>query len=139
MPRNRFVFVVFLLCFVTSRQVFGTEDPISSPKEIPSPSEFLEMPLDKAFPYISRLNKEEARELITQIRAESKKEYPNIDKLYFLLSHLEEIQAVEKEQARLESRFWVFGLGFVLFAGFLFLILIQQRSLFLEISRIRDR
>ncbi|MCC5816010.1 MAG: hypothetical protein JJT78_14760 [Leptospira sp.] len=104
-------------------------------RKVPSAEEFLVMSLDKAFPIIAQLKKEEAKELITQIRAKARETNPDIDKLYFLISHLEEIQAVEKEQARLVSLIWVYVLGFALFSGFLFYTTISQRKAIRELQR----
>ncbi|WP_246052303.1 hypothetical protein [Leptospira idonii] len=107
----------------------------SQPAPLPSPKEFLEMDLEKTFPLVEKLNKEDTKELITQLRKEAKESYPKIDHFYFLISHLEEMQAIEKEQARLRSLLWVYGLGLFLFVGFLGFLLIRQRQ---AIRDIRD-
>ncbi len=93
------------------------------------------MDLEKTFPLVEKLNKEDTKELITQLRKEAKESYPKIDHFYFLISHLEEMQAIEKEQARLRSLLWVYGLGLFLFVGFLGFLLIRQRQ---AIRDIRD-
>jgi hypothetical protein len=122
--------LLIIFSFVNTLTLYSQDS-----RKTPSAEEFLEIPLDKAFPIISQLKKEEAKELITQIRAKARKNNPDIDKLYFLISHLEEIQAVEKEQARLESLIWVYVLGFALFSGFLFYITISQRKAIRELQR----
>lgn len=101
----------------------------------PTAQEFLDMPLDKAFPIISSFTKEESKEMISQIRFIAKVNNPDLDKLYFLISHLEEIQAVQKEQLRLNSLIWVYVLGFGIFSGFLTYLLINQRKTIREIQR----
>jgi hypothetical protein len=101
----------------------------------PTAQEFLDMPLDKAFPIIESFTKEESKEMISQIRFLGKKNNPDLDKLYFVLSHLEEIQAVQKEQSRLNSLLWVYVLGFGIFSGFLAYLLISQRKTIREIQR----
>lgn len=128
--KNNFLFFLLLILSI------GIQGLLSqSSRNNPSAQEFLEMPLDKAFPIISQLKKEEAKELITQIRTIARAKNPDVDKLYFLLSHLEEIQAVEKEQSRLESLIWVYGLAFALFSGFLFYVLLTQRKAIRELQR----
>lgn len=101
----------------------------------PSAQELLDLPLDKAHPLIENLGKEESKELISQIRAIARTNNPDLDKVYFLVSHLEEIQAVEKEQARLASLVWVYGLGFILFSVFLSYLLFEQRKIYRDIQR----
>jgi len=101
---------------------------------LPTAKEFLEMDLEKTFPVLEKLNKEETKELITQIRNEAKEKYPKIDHFYFLISHLEEMQAVEKEQARLKSLLWVYGFGLFLFLGFLSFLLVRQRKAIQDIN-----
>ena len=56
------------------------------------------------------------------------KEYPNIDKFYLLISHLENIKAIEEEQTRLKSLNLVYGLGLMLILGLLGYILYSQRK-----------
>ncbi|MBP7284454.1 MAG: hypothetical protein KBA66_22905 [Leptospiraceae bacterium] len=82
----------------------------------------------QAFNTIAKLNKTDVAELITQIRGTAKKEYPNIDKFYLLISHLENIKAIEEEQTRLKSLNLVYGLGLMLILGLLGYILYSQRK-----------
>jgi len=90
--------------------------------------ELLNMGESQAFNTIAKLNKSDAAELIIQIRGTAKKEYPNIDKFYLLISHLESIKAIEEEQTRLKSLNLVYALGLVLILGLLGYILYSQRK-----------
>lgn len=112
--------------------IFGTS---LSAEAIPSAEEFLKMDLDKSIRFVESLSKEEAKVLVSELRLEVKKSYPKADHFYFLISHLEEIQAIEKEQARLKSLLWVYVLAFVLFTGFLGLILLRQRKAIRDINQ----
>ncbi|XDD42564.1 hypothetical protein AB3N58_14935 [Leptospira sp. WS60.C2] len=112
--------------------IFGTS---LSAEAIPSAEEFLKMDLDKSIRLVESLSKEEAKVLVSELRLEVKKSYPKADHFYFLISHLEEIQAIEKEQARLKSLLWVYVLAFVLFTGFLGLILLRQRKAIRDINQ----
>ncbi len=96
------------------------------------------MELDKTLPLIETLTKEQTKELITSLRQEAKSSYPKIDHFYFLISHLEEVSAIEKEQARLKSLLWVFGLALVLFCGFLGFLLVRQRQAFRDIKEMTE-
>ncbi|GBF51551.1 hypothetical protein LPTSP4_30890 [Leptospira ryugenii] len=104
--------------------------------EVPKAKDLLELEMDKALPLIESLSLEESKELVTQIRAEAKLTYPKIDHFYFLVSHLEEIQAIQKEQARLRSLLWVFALALVLFLGLLAYLMIRQRQAIEQINRL---
>ncbi|TGK99412.1 hypothetical protein [Leptospira levettii] len=106
-----------------------------SAEPLPSAEEFLNMDLDKSIRLVESLSKEEAKVLVSDLRLEVKKSYPKVDHFYFLISHLEEIQAIEKEQARLKSLLWVYVLAFVLFTGFLGLILLRQRKAIRDINQ----
>lgn len=91
---------------------------------------------DAVLSTIEKLSKEESQELVTKVRKEARKDYPQIDRFYFLISHLEEINAIEKEQARLKSVFWVFGLGFLLFSGFVVLLILRINRLSQEVNQL---
>lgn len=91
---------------------------------------------DAVLSSIEKLSKEESQELVTKVRKEARKDYPQIDRFYFLISHLEEINAIEKEQARLKSVFWVFGLGFLLFSGFVVLLILRINRLSQEVNQL---
>ncbi|MCW7474513.1 hypothetical protein [Leptospira levettii] len=106
-----------------------------SAEPLPSAEEFLNMDLDKSIRLVESLSKEEAKVLVSDLRLEVKKSYPKVDHFYFLISHLEEIQAIEKEQARLKSLLWVYVLAFILFTGFLGLILLRQRKAIRDINQ----
>ena len=91
-------------------------------------NELLQMQESEAFNAISKLSKEDSAEVITQIRSSARKEYPNIDKFYLVISHLESIKAIEEEQARLRSLNLVYGLALLLVLGLLGYILYSQRK-----------
>ena|GEM_PF-1620076 len=91
-------------------------------------NELLQMQESEAFNAISKLSKEDSAEIITQIRSSARKEYPNIDKFYLVISHLESIKAIEEEQARLRSLNLVYGLALLLVLGLLGYILYSQRK-----------
>lgn len=107
-----------------------------SAEPLPSAEDFLNMDLDKSIRLVESLSKEEAKVLVSDLRLEVKKSYPKADHFYFLISHLEEIQAIEKEQARLRSLLWVYVLAFLLFTGFLGLILLRQRKAIRDINQL---
>ncbi len=90
--------------------------------------ELLQMEESAAFNTIGKLSKEDAAELITQVRGTARKEYAQVDKFYLLISHLESIKAIEEEQARLRSLNLVYGLGLILVLGLLGYILYSQRK-----------
>ncbi|TGL74995.1 hypothetical protein [Leptospira jelokensis] len=119
------IFVFFVFLFVSS----------ISAEVLPSAEEFLNMDLDKSIRLVESLSKEDSKTLVSELRMEMKKSYPKADHFYFLISHLEEIQAIEKEQARLKSLLWVYTLAFVLFTGFLGLILLRQRKAIRDINQ----
>ncbi|EOQ96898.1 hypothetical protein LEP1GSC195_3562 [Leptospira wolbachii serovar Codice str. CDC] len=106
-----------------------------SAEVLPSAEEFLKMDLDRALPLVESLSKEDSKVLVSELRTEVKKSYAKADNFYFLISHLEEIQAIEKEQARLRSLLWVYGLAFFLFFGFLGFLLLRQRQAIRDINQ----
>lgn len=126
--RQNFFAILFLITFPS----FAIEPD----RKLPTATEYLEMGLDQSLPLIESLSKEETKELITTLRQEAKQSYPKIDHFYFLISHLEEVSAIEKEQARLKSLLWVFGLAFILFNGFLAFLLFRQRKAVSDINHI---
>ena len=119
MKKNVITIILILLPFL----LFSQEQ-----KRKVTAEELLNMGESQAFNTIAKLNKTDAAELITQIRGTAKKEYPNIDKFYLLISHLENIKAIEEEQTRLKSLNLVYDLGLMLILGLLGYILYSQRK-----------
>ncbi|EMM75221.1 hypothetical protein [Leptospira santarosai] len=103
-------------------------------KPILGAKEYLNSDLDRVFPILQKMKKEEAATLITQIREESRKEWSNADKFYFLISHLESIKAIEEEQERLKSLNEVYFIGVLLLSGFLVFSIFRQRTLIRKIN-----
>lgn len=99
-----------------------------------SAKEYLNSDLDRIFPFLQKMKKEEAAVLISQIREESKKEWPKADNFYFLISHLESIKAIEEEHERLKSLNEVYLIGALLLGGFLVFSIFRQRTLIRKIN-----
>lgn len=101
-----------------------------------SAHQFLQMQTEEVFPIIERMSRNEAAILVTQIRAEVKKEYPQIDKFYLLISHLESIRAIKEEQKRLKSLHYVYGLALFLFTSVLGYVIFSQRKIIFEMKNL---
>ncbi|PJZ59804.1 hypothetical protein [Leptospira adleri] len=127
-----FILIIFL-ALNPIQNVFA-DKVTSDSKPVMSAKEYLNSELDQVFPIIQKMKKEDAAVLITQIREESKKEWPNADKFYFLISHLEAIKAIEEEQARLKSLNEVYLIGSLLLGGFLVFSIFRQRALIRKIN-----
>ncbi len=117
-----YIFILFNLFFLIS---LSSQEMTKSKV---SAEDILKMNESEAFRVIEKLRKEEASELITQIRSVVRKDYKEIDKFYLLISHLETIKAIEEEQARLRSLNLVYGLGLFLVIGLLLYVLVSQRK-----------
>jgi hypothetical protein len=120
---------IFLILISFSFQINAEE------KKVPNAKELWEMSTDDAFAKIQKLSKSQSEELISQIRLEARKEYPNIDKFYILISHLESIKAIEEEEKRLRDLNLVYLLGLFLMTGVIGYTLFSQRK---SIESIRE-
>ena len=129
-PKIKLFVFFFVLTLLSPLSLFSQEKPKLNAQAL------LDMKMDAAFASIEGLTKEETKEIVSQMRAIYRDSNPNIDKFYFLISHLEEIQAIEKEQSRLESLNLVYALGFLLFMGLLIYIWWNQRKIQIQLSRI---
>ncbi|TGK18096.1 hypothetical protein EHO61_11635 [Leptospira fluminis] len=98
--------------------------------------EFLSKDLDSVFPIIQGLKKKDADILVSQIREEARKSWPQADQFYFLINHLSTISAVEEEQTRLKGLLWVYVLALALFCGFVGYVLYRQRKLVRELNEL---
>lgn len=107
-----------------------------SGKKKMSYSELMQMDLDKSFPIINSLNKEEAKELITKIRSESRDSCKEVDKLYLLISQVEKISAIQEEQSRLRSLHLVYSLVLVLFVLVMGYVFYGQRKTIQSINEL---
>ncbi|HMV78649.1 MAG TPA: hypothetical protein PL048_08980 [Leptospiraceae bacterium] len=119
---------LLLILLMTGLSLYSEEKKVTA-------SEIMQMQTDSAFEVIGRLNKTETAALITQIRAEAKKEYKDIDKFYLLISHLEKIQSVDEEQKRLKDLNLVYLLALGLFSGFLLYVYFRQRKMIQSLER----
>jgi hypothetical protein len=122
--------------FTFSLLVFFSSVLFAQTKTLLSVEELFKADQEKVLSTIEKLSKEESQELVTKVRQEARKDFAEIDRFYFLISHLEEISAIEKEQARLRSVLWVFGLGFLLFSGFVLLLVIRINKLSDEVKQL---
>ncbi|MCB1160810.1 MAG: hypothetical protein H7A25_25225 [Leptospiraceae bacterium] len=104
-----------------------------------SAEELLQMDLDKVFPIIEKLNKEETAALITQIRSTAKTSYKDIDKFYLLISQLESIKAIAIEEKRLKDLHLVYGLGLFLFSSVLGYVIFSQRKIIQSLQQYLDK
>ncbi|AOP32608.1 hypothetical protein A0128_01190 [Leptospira tipperaryensis] len=128
------LFSLFIFVFLNPAHSVFADKVSSDSKPVMGAKEYLNSELDQVFPLIQKMKKEDAAVLITQIREESKKEWPNADKFYFLISHLEAIKAIEEEQARLKSLNEVYLIGSLLLGGFLVFSIFRQRALIRKIN-----
>ncbi|AKH78627.1 hypothetical protein [Leptospira interrogans] len=129
-------FRVSLISFLIFFALIPTNNAFADTTSKPTMSakEFLNSDLDRIFPFLQKMKKEEAVVLISQIREESKKEWPKADNFYFLISHLESIKAIEEEHERLKSLNEVYLIGALLLGGFLVFSIFRQRILIRKIN-----
>lgn len=131
MIKTKTFLLLLAINFLLSVQALAPQDQKKA-----SAKDLLNMDMDSAYGTIEKMSKEESQEIITQIRALYREKDPEIDKFYFLISHLEEIRAIEKEQSRLKSLNWVYSLGFLLIMGLLVYIWLHQRKIQNQLERL---
>jgi|GEM_PF-4310762 len=129
--RHSVVFLLGLSCLTSASSLSSQSQKSLEAREL------LNSTPDKVLSRIERLSKEETKELISQVRQIAKQEYAGSESFYFLISHLEEMQAIQKEQERLQSVFWVFGLGFLLFGGFVLHLIFRMNRISREIQTLK--
>jgi hypothetical protein len=123
-------FYIFLLLIILPFLYLHPQE-----KSLISAKELLSMDSDKAFELIGRLNKTQTSDLISQIRVYAREEYKEIDKFYLLISHLENIKAIEEEDKKLKDLNLVYFLALTLFSAFIGFSLFSQRK---SIQAIQD-
>jgi hypothetical protein len=121
--------------FVSLLMIFPIVADTNPKKKDITASEILNMDLDRAFEVIAKMNKEEAKVLISSIRVEAKKDYENIEKFYLLISHLESIKAIEEEDKKLRDLNLVYGLGLSLIVLILLYTIYSQRKALTSIKQ----
>ena len=126
--------ILFLVFFILCQSVLSQEPS----KKQYTASEFLQMDTEESFPIVAKMSRNDAAVLITQIRQEAKQAYPEIDKFYLLISHLESIRAIQEEQKRLKSLHFVYGLALFLFTAILGYVLFSQRKIIKELQNLLD-
>lgn len=133
---KKFIFSLLLIALFHSF-IISVSLNAQSKKKLTA-QQVLDMSLDEAFEEIRKLNKEETKVLIDQIRVEAKKDYPNIEKFYLLISHLESIKAIEEEKSRLKDLNLVYALGLTLFLSVLLYTLYSQRKALARIQQYKQ-
>ena len=99
----------------------------------------LALPPQKAITAIKKMSVSEAVVRISQIRHLVRKDNPDIDRIYLILRHLEELRAADLAQKRLNNLLWVIALCFLLFSSFLFYIYIDQKRSLRDIESISKK
>ena len=127
-----------ILCVcVISLMAFPCLPAFSQQPDLSAARELLAMPDQAAREQISRLTPEQAVALLSQVRAVARPQNPAVDRLTLLITHLERIRAVEREQRRLNNLLIVIGVILGLFWIFLAYVFFDQRRTLraLQVSR----
>ncbi|MCB1307651.1 MAG: hypothetical protein KDK30_05715 [Leptospiraceae bacterium] len=106
---------------LTAQTTETTEVDLSHAREI------LQMSKNDAKAEIAKLNAEEAAALASQILKVARDRNPDIDHLYYVVAQLNQIEATEKAQRRLNYLLWVILLLMTLFCAFVIYVIIDQR------------
>ena len=89
--------------------------------------------------YAQNLDPTTAAALLSQVRAEARTRNPDVDRLSYLIAHLESQHAIALAQKRLNNLLLVIGLTVGLFAAFLSYLLISQKKSFSRIALLMAR
>lgn len=97
---------------------------------------YLQMNEKGAREYAEKLDPGAAAALLSQVRAQARPRNPDVDRLSYLVAHLESQHAVALAQKRLNNLLLVIGLTITLFATFLTYVLISQRRNLIRIHNL---
>lgn len=100
--------------------------------------EILQMSKNDAKAEIAKLNAEEAAALASQILKVGRDKNPDIDHLYYVVAQLNQIEATEKAQRRLNYLLWVILLLMTLFCAFVIYVIIDQRMTLKKMRSLLD-
>lgn len=106
---------------------FPSLPALAQQPDLSAARELLAMPDQAAREAISKLTPEEAIALLSQVRAVARPRNPEVDRITLLITHLERIRAVEREQRRLNNLLIVIGVILGLFWIFLAYVFFDQR------------
>ena len=98
--------------------------------------QLLQLPPQKALSIIKDLSPSEAAIHMSQIRYLVRKRNPDMDRVYFILRHLETLRSTDLAQKRLDNLLWVISSCLLLFSSFLFYIYMKQRSNLRDIGKL---
>ncbi len=85
--------------------------------------------------HIATLSPTEARNLLSQVRFIARKNNPDLDKVYYLVQHLETLKATDLAQRRLNNLLLVLGLTLLLFTAFLGYVILDQRRTMIRLKQ----
>lgn len=86
---------------------------------------------------IQRMSKTEAAEASSNILNQVRPKFKQADHLQYLLKHLAQIEATEREQKRLNNLLLVIFLTVALLAGFFIYVLLDQRKWMAQLARLQ--
>ena len=140
-----FFLTLILLIFLSG--LYGQERDLTQEENIglgPGPGieesrKLLSLPPQAAIAAIKNLSAAMATIRVSQIRHLVRKHNPDIDRVYLILRHLEELRATALAQKRLNNLLWVIALCFSLFSSFLFYVYISQRRALREVEAITKK
>ncbi len=100
----------------------------------------LEKPITKSLEDIKNLDVDTATSVLSQVRSLLRKNNPDLDRVYLILSHLENMQATALAQKRLHNLVIVIFLSLFLFSSFLFYSWWDQKKMYLSfLSKTQSR
>ncbi|MCB1327280.1 MAG: hypothetical protein H7A21_19610 [Spirochaetales bacterium] len=117
---------IFCVCII-GLMAFPSLPALAQQPDLSAARELLAMPDQAAREAISKLTPEEAIALLSQVRAVARPRNPEVDRITLLITHLERIRAVEREQRRLNNLLIVIGVILGLFWIFLAYVFFDQR------------
>ncbi|MCE9597746.1 MAG: hypothetical protein K8S54_07250 [Spirochaetia bacterium] len=97
--------------------------------------ELLAMSQEEAGAAIQRMSSDEAAEAVSNILNQVRPRFKQADHIHYLLRHLAQIEATEREQKRLNNLLLVIFLTVALLAGFFIYILFDQRKWMAQLAK----
>lgn len=120
------IFFVFL--FSVSENLNAQIIPAQNIPKMEVASRLLKMTPEEAKKQIEKMSVKETAVMITQIRFITRKHNRDMDRVYYLLKHLESIKANALAQKRLNNLLWVLAISVGLFSAFLIYIILDQKK-----------
>lgn len=115
------------MMFISAAVAHPLRAQTAAEKELESTKALLALDAPQMKARIESMSGEEASRVLSQIRFLVRDKNPDVDRIYYVMEHLESVRASDLAQRRLNNLLLVIALTLTLFVGYMIFLHVDQR------------